>query len=193
MNVVAAPFLYVMPEVDAFYCFSQFVRIFCPLYFHPGIEGAFAGLKLLDEILKLVDPELYAYLISKGQKGEVYAMPPILSFSASSPPLEEVLKLWDFLFAFGVHLNIVCVASQIVCIREELLKEEKPNRLLRTMPPLEANLSISLTVQLVRQLPEELYEKLVVHPYKSSRDRKYNTLPKNFKGFAKSAPRLPFL
>jgi len=185
MNVVCAPFLYVMPEVDAFFAFSQLVKFNCPLYFNPGIEGAFAGLKLVDEILKLVDPELYIYLISKNLKADVYAMPPVLSFSASAPPLDELLRLWDFLFAFGVHLNIVCVVAQIVCIREELLNAEKPQKFLRTLPPLDSNLIISVAVQLVRQLPEDIYQQLVVHPVQSKKPyRKYNTLPKNFKATA---------
>jgi len=180
MNVLCAPFLYVMPEVDAFFAFSELVNHHCPLYCNTGIEGAYAGLKLVDEILKLVDPELYSYLISKNLKAEVYAMPPVLSFSASTPPLDELLRLWDFLFAFGVHLNVVCVVAQIVCMRDELLASEKPT--LRTLPPLDSNLVISVAVQLVRQLPEELYQQLVAHPIQSKKHiRKYNTLPKNFK------------
>ena len=46
MNVVCAPFLYVMPEVDAFFAFSQFVKFYVPLYFHPLIEGAYVGLNV---------------------------------------------------------------------------------------------------------------------------------------------------
>jgi len=167
-----------------FFSFSQLVKLYCPLYFNAGIEGAYAGLKLVDEILKVVDPELYSYLLSKNLKAEVYAMPPVLSFSASTPPLDELLRLWDFLFAFGVHLNIISVVAQIVCMREELLASDKPNQLLlyRTLPPLDANLIITVAVQLVRQLPEELYQQLVVHPVQSKKTfRKYNTLPKNFK------------
>eukprot|EP01114_Cavostelium_apophysatum_P010725 TRINITY_DN24831_c0_g1_i1.p1 TRINITY_DN24831_c0_g1~~TRINITY_DN24831_c0_g1_i1.p1 ORF type:complete len:355 (+),score=56.70 TRINITY_DN24831_c0_g1_i1:158-1066(+) len=112
MNVVCGTFLYVMPELDAFYAFSQFVKTYCPLYFHPGIEGAFAGLQLVDEILKVVDFELYSHLISKNLKADVYAMPPVLSFSACTPPLDELLHLWDFLIAFGLHLNLVCIETQ---------------------------------------------------------------------------------
>jgi len=182
MNVICAPFLYVMPEVDAFYAFSNMVKFYCPLYFNPGVEGAFTGLKLVDEILKLVDPELYIYLTSKDLKAEVYAMPPVLSFSAATPPLDELLRLWDFFFAFGVHLNVICVVAQIVCMREELLAASQPNKLLRTLPALESNLIISVAVQLVRQLPEDLYQQLVVHPVQSKKTfRKYSTLPKNFK------------
>lgn len=155
-------------------------------------------IQLLDEILKIVDYELYSHLISKNLKADVYAMPrilfgldtcyliflyltAILSFSASSPPLEELLKLWDFMIAFGPHLNVVSVAAQIVLIRAELLAAEQPNALLRTLPPLESNEIITLSVHLVRQLPDALYQQLVTHPYQSRKARKYNTLPKSFK------------
>eukprot|EP00027_Filamoeba_sp_ATCC50430_P018947 CAMPEP_0168565340 /NCGR_PEP_ID=MMETSP0413-20121227/13782_1 /TAXON_ID=136452 /ORGANISM="Filamoeba nolandi, Strain NC-AS-23-1" /LENGTH=417 /DNA_ID=CAMNT_0008597183 /DNA_START=173 /DNA_END=1426 /DNA_ORIENTATION=- len=164
MNAICAPFLYVMPELDAFFAFSKFAKFCSPLYFNPGIEGAFVGLELLDEILKLTDPDLYIHLLSKDLKAEMYAMPPILSFSGCTPPLEELLKLWDFLLAFGVHLNVVCVAAQILMIREDLLQAERPNP--RTLPPLDANSIISVSIQLVRQLPEELYGRLVSHPFK---------------------------
>lgn len=182
MNVVCAPFLYVMPELDAFSSFSHFIKNCAPVYFYPGIDGAFEGLKLLDEILRVVDPELYSHLLSKNLKADVYAMPPVLSFSACTPPLDELLRLWDFFIAFGVHLNVVCVAAQIILIREELLTNERPNTLLRTLPPLNTNSIISVAVQLVRQLPDELYKDLVVHPFQQKKNlRKYATLPKNFK------------
>lgn len=91
----------------------------------------------MDSILKIVDPELFAHLSSKGQLAETYAMPrnelfsenltniAVLSFSGCTPPLEELLKLWDFFFAFGVHLNIIAVVAQIILNREELLNSEK--------------------------------------------------------------------
>jgi len=33
MNIVASIFLYVMPEVDAFFALRQFVTQHCPLYY----------------------------------------------------------------------------------------------------------------------------------------------------------------
>jgi hypothetical protein len=77
-----------MPEVDAFFAFSRLVTFHAPLYFGLGIEGALAGVKvgnvshwthiifkLVDEILKLVDPTLYSHFISKEIRAIVYAMP----------------------------------------------------------------------------------------------------------------------
>lgn len=181
MNVVCAPFLYVMPELDAFYAFSNFIKIYCPLYFYAGIDGAYAGIQILDEILQVVDSELYAFLDSKKIKPSVFAMPPILSFSASTPPLEELLKLWDFLLAFGVHMNIVCVAAQIVLIRDQLMNSDRPNNLLRTLPPLDTNSILTVAISLVRQLPDELYKELVTHPWRPKKKSKFKTLPRNFK------------
>ena len=89
MNVLAAPFLYCMPEIDAFYSFAKFVRCRCPTYVQPLLEGVHEGVKLLDEILEIVDSELFLYLQSKNLKAEVYAFPTVMTFSACTPPLLE--------------------------------------------------------------------------------------------------------
>lgn len=47
MNVLAAPFLYIMPsEVEAFYAFSKFIEQCCPLYVQPTLDGVHQGLKV---------------------------------------------------------------------------------------------------------------------------------------------------
>ncbi|KAF7419456.1 hypothetical protein PC9H_002046 [Pleurotus ostreatus] len=166
MNVLAAPFLYTMPsELEAFYCFSKFIEESCPLYVQPTLEGVHRGLKLLDRCLKIVDPELYAHLRSKNLSAEIYAFPSVLTLCACTPPLDQVLQLWDFLLAFGVHLNVLCVIAQLLLIREDVMSSPSPMRLLRTFPPLEALPVVGIAVTLVRDLPTELYEELVRHPY----------------------------
>lgn len=79
-------------ELEAFYCFAKFIEESCPLYVQPTLEGVHCGLKvrsrvssaavcdaytsqLLDRCLKIVDPELYAYLRSKNLSAEIYAFP----------------------------------------------------------------------------------------------------------------------
>nr|GAT57749.1 bub2 protein [Mycena chlorophos] len=169
MNVLAAPFLYTMPsEVEAFYCFSKFIEESCPLYVQPTLEGVHRGLKLLDRCLKIVDPELYSYLRSKNLSAEIYAFPSVLTLCACTPPLDQVLKLWDFLLAFGVHLNILCVIAQLLLIRDDVMASSSPMRLLRTFPALDAQSVIGITVTLVRDLPAPLYDELVKHPYEIS-------------------------
>jgi cell cycle arrest protein BUB2 len=166
MNVLAAPFLYTMPsELEAFFCFAKFIEESCPLYVQPTLEGVHRGLRLLDRCLKIVDPELFNYLRSKNLSAELYAFPSILTLCACTPPLDQVLQLWDFLLAFGVHLNVLCVIAQLLLIREDVMASSSPMRLLRTFPPLEALPVIGIAVTLVRDLPSELYDELVRHPY----------------------------
>ncbi|KIO30470.1 hypothetical protein M407DRAFT_69212 [Tulasnella calospora MUT 4182] len=166
MNVLAAPFLYTMPsEVEAFAAFSKFIEVHCPLYVQPTLEGVHRGLRLLDQCLQIVDSELYGYLRKKNLSAELYAFPSVLTLCACTPPLDQVLQLWDFLLAFGVHLNVLCVIAQLLLIREEVMASPSPMKLLRTFPPLEALPVIGIAVALVRDIPEDLYDELVRHPY----------------------------
>ncbi|KAL4080339.1 rab-GTPase-TBC domain-containing protein [Scleroderma yunnanense] len=187
MNVLAAPFLYTMPsELEAFFCFAKFIEEACPLYVQPTLEGVHKGLKLLDRCLKIVDPELFNYLRMKNLSAEIYAFPcpflslptpvrplslilllivAVLTLCACTPPLDQVLRLWDFLLAFGVHLNVLCVIAQLLLMRDEVMSSSSPMRLLRTFPPLEAIPVIGIAVTLVRDLPADLYDELVRHPY----------------------------
>lgn len=54
MNVIAGPFLYVMPELDSFACFCKLVTYHCPRYVSPNLIGVHDACSLLDECLKIV-------------------------------------------------------------------------------------------------------------------------------------------
>ncbi|KAI8455339.1 rab-GTPase-TBC domain-containing protein [Phakopsora pachyrhizi] len=166
MNVLAAPFLYTMPsELEAFYSFTRFIEFHCPLYVQPTLEGVHRGLKLLDECLKIVDRELFDYLRSKNLAAEIYAFPSVLTFCACTKPLDQVLQLWDYLLAFGVGLNVLCVISQLYMMRDRVLAHPSPMAILRKFPNLEAREVIMLTNVFIRELPKGLYDKLVKHPF----------------------------
>lgn len=46
MNVVVGVFLYVFPELEAFFAAATFLKTNCPLYCTKDIEGAYAGLEV---------------------------------------------------------------------------------------------------------------------------------------------------
>eukprot|EP01111_Echinosteliopsis_oligospora_P013858 TRINITY_DN5083_c0_g1_i2.p1 TRINITY_DN5083_c0_g1~~TRINITY_DN5083_c0_g1_i2.p1 ORF type:complete len:328 (-),score=60.55 TRINITY_DN5083_c0_g1_i2:132-1115(-) len=163
MNTLMAPFLYILPEVDAFYAFGSFILEHCYLYVVPNIQGVHTGLKLMDKILHIVDPELYRHLHNFNFNPE-FLMHSILSLGTGTPPLDQVLHLWDFFFAFGIHLNVVSTVAQLVLMRDTLLNHTSPCSVLRSLPPLQAQHIITLTVQLVNQLPGDLYNMLAAHP-----------------------------
>ena len=165
LNVIAGLFLLTMPELDAFHALSQLLTRFCPLYFNGSLDGARAGAKLLDEFLECVDPQLYHHLSHHGLYAEIYAFPSILSFCACTPPVDEVLRLWDAYLSFGLHLNISCCVAQVIGIRDILLNDESPMKHLRKLPDINARLVLSLAIPLLLQIPTDLYQRLTNHFY----------------------------
>ncbi|KAI8832201.1 rab-GTPase-TBC domain-containing protein [Chytridium lagenaria] len=165
MNVMLAPFLYVMPELDAYFTFTSFIHHTCPLYVQPALEGVHCGIKLLEKCMKIADPALYRSLRSKNLHPITYAFPSVMTFCACTQPLTEVLKLWDFLLSYGVHLNILCIIAQLILIREELINSPSPIKLLRTLPDLHAKPIVTMALSLIPLLPDSLYDMLVRHPF----------------------------
>lgn len=126
MNVLCAPFLYASrSEVEAFALFHHFVTVECPGYVRGAMDGVHRGLKLVDKCLEIVEPKLANHLFSKGLHAELYAFPSVLTLCACTPPLPEVLHLWDFLFAYGPHLNILCIVAQLIRMRDTILASPK--------------------------------------------------------------------
>jgi cell cycle arrest protein BUB2 len=122
MNVLAAPFLYAArSESEAFVAFYRFITVECPGYVRGAMDGVHKGLALVDKVLAIVDPRLSLYLIGKGMTAELYAFPSVLTLCACTPPLPEVLRLWDFLFAYGPHLNILCIVAQLLMLRSSIM------------------------------------------------------------------------
>lgn len=126
MNVLAAPFLYAArSESEAFTAFHRFITHECPGYVRGAMDGVHKGLALVDKVLAIVDPKLSLYLTGKGMNAELYAFPSVLTLCACTPPLPEVLRLWDFLFAYGAHLNILCIVAQLVILRNSILSSPR--------------------------------------------------------------------
>lgn len=122
MNVLCAPFLYAArSETEAFVAFHRFITKECPGYVRGAMDGVHKGLVLVDKCLAIVDPKLAQYLRSKGMTAEIYAFASVLTMCACTPPLPEVLQLWDFLFAYGAHLNILCICAQLLMMKDTLL------------------------------------------------------------------------
>lgn len=164
MNVLAAPFLYAArSEAEAFVAFHSLLTRECPGYIRGAMDGVHRGLALVDKVLAIVDPKLSMYLTSKGLSAEIYAFPSVLTLCACTPPLPEVLRLWDFLFAYGPHLNIVCIVAQLTIMRSQILQSQSPNKLLRSFPQLNADLVKSITISIIKKIPDDVYEEIATH------------------------------
>ncbi|KAM0792399.1 hypothetical protein ACM66B_005078 [Microbotryomycetes sp. NB124-2] len=165
MNVYAGIFLRVMgSELEAAACVTVMVEKSAPRYVLPNLDGVHDGLELIDRCLALIDPDLYKHLQKHGIKAELFAFAPVLTFSASTRPLNEVVALWDFLLAWGVGLNILCVVAQLSLMRDRLLSSNGPMTLLGSLPKLDTKAIIPLAVQYVTEIPRDLYGAIVKHP-----------------------------
>ena len=126
MNVLSAPFLYASrTEPQAFVAFYRFITRECPGYIRGAMDGVHKGVALVERCLAIADPKLSTYLRSRGVKAQIYAFASVLTMSACTPPLPEVLLLWDFLFSYGSHLNILCICAQLQMMREELMIDSR--------------------------------------------------------------------
>ncbi|KAI1461640.1 TBC-domain-containing protein [Annulohypoxylon moriforme] len=164
MNVLAAPFLYAArSEVEAFASFHTLLTKECPGYIRGAMDGVHRGLALVDKVLGIVDPKLSFHLKSKALSAEIYAFPSVLTLCACTPPLPEVLKHWDFLFAYGPHLNILCIVAQLIMMRNELLTTANPNKLLRSFPALRAEMIKRTTLAIIKMIPADVYAEIVKH------------------------------
>ncbi|PNS20255.1 Cell division control protein 16 [Sphaceloma murrayae] len=164
MNVLAAPFLYAArSEAEAFAAFDRFINFEVPGYVRGSMEGVHKGLSLVDRILAIVDPKLCSYLSGKGLEARIYGFASVLTMCACTPPLPEVLQLWDFYFAFGSHMNLFCIVAQLVLIRDQILNSPSPNQILRSFPPLQAASIKAYAINFVRKIPRELYEEILNH------------------------------
>ncbi|OTA92063.1 hypothetical protein M434DRAFT_75236 [Hypoxylon sp. CO27-5] len=164
MNVLAAPFLYAArSEVEAFSAFYTLLTKECPGYIRGAMDGVHRGLALVDRVLSIVDPRLSSHLQSKGLSAEIYAFPSVLTLCACTPPLPEVLKHWDFLFAYGPHLNILCIVAQLIMMRNELLLSINPNKLLRSFPALRAEMVKRTALAILKMIPDDVYSDIVKH------------------------------
>jgi cell cycle arrest protein BUB2 len=89
--------------------------------------------------------------------------------------LNEILKLWDFFFAFGFHLIPVVLVSLIVSKRNEFLKMNESNiRSIMTYAPktneffnegFDSKKLIRLTINFIRELPNDILSNLDKHTY----------------------------
>lgn len=128
MNVLAAPFLFLMPEVDAYYAFMTLITRHCPRYIASNLDGTHHGCSLVDRVLEILDPELHQHIIEKTLLPEIFAFQFIMTLLANMSPLTEVIKVWDVIFAFGIHIDILLVTCHIMLMRNEILAEQQAFR-----------------------------------------------------------------
>ncbi|CAL9727575.1 mitotic check point protein Bub2p [Monosporozyma unispora] len=164
MNILLAPLLYTCPsEPMAFKLFSTLCYSIIPTYITHNLIGVANGAKLLDICLKLIDPKLSKFLSDNLLTAEIYGMASILTLSSCNKPLHQVCKLWDFMFAYGFHMNILFIIGMLVKIRKKIFNADSPMNLLKDLPPFDADEIIRVGVGFLPKIPSRIYTLLVEH------------------------------
>ena len=170
MSLLAAPFLYVMPEPDAFHCFRVFLQEKVPAYVN-RYAGARKACELLDKCLLETCPELHALFANHGLNPEVYAFPSVSSLGACVQPMSDTVRLWDIQLAFGVHMHLLFTLARLLIASTSILTTAKKTsaaplitRELEQGLGLDAETVLARAVPLASELSPELYKQLLSHP-----------------------------
>ncbi|MES1907271.1 MAG: hypothetical protein MHM6MM_000425 [Cercozoa sp. M6MM] len=167
MNLIAAPFLAMLPELDAFFAVSIFLRQWVPTYWVtvPGhaMPGVHAGVQLAWNTLEKCDPELFKALKKRKLPPNLYFYPFINSCMMCCPPFREALKLFDFVLAFGPQTIPLCAVALAVIYRKELMGASNPTKVMgaNSFPRLEAGRVIRLVVQFLQHYAKDEELKLL--------------------------------
>lgn len=123
--------LFWLPPAIHHRCCSFFALVVngIPSFFAPGQQVVRAGCALADAVLAHVDPHLHRHFLRHygpaATHAELLFFARVASMYASRPPLRRVVRLWDGILAFGVHLLPVLCAAEAVARRSELLAAER--------------------------------------------------------------------
>ena len=155
-----------MPELDAFTTFSCLVTKHFPRYLFMNLEGTHHGCELVEKCLKTLDPILFGHL-NKTLDSKIYAFPKILTLLASMKPFDEVLKLWDAIFAFGIHIHIIILCVHMISIREQILKETSAYHMQKIIDDhsIDSEILIKGAIVLINFIPSVIHEELILHTF----------------------------
>lgn len=107
-----------MPEAEAWTAMCLMLHKMCPRYC--GIAGgSYDGDILVRRIIESVDKELANKIALVPLS--VFTHQVLHGFCTIYPPLSEVMKLWDLILAFGVHMSTIFTACMVILRRDEIL------------------------------------------------------------------------
>jgi len=160
-----------LPEVLAFRCMRRFAGKICPGYMQKGNPSAHKALELLKNCMsETADGVLRTLQKHIPIENPLYtiAFSPLLSFSASLRPLDEIRYLWDFILLFGTHLNILFVLGYILTQSEDIMKAGSANEIQRMFDPrnprnVHSRSVVNVAFKMLPNISPELYDALKKH------------------------------
>ena len=180
MNALAGGLLFVMPEIDAFHTFTILINKICPTYWiskkhanakgGSALPGAHAGAVLVDVVLGIIDPKLREHILDAPVfHPSIYYFPAISSLLGCAPPFDELVRLWDFLFTFGVYNIVLCVVAHLINHRSKILETQSQDLLQSHVgqhwQKINSNQIISTTMNILPKVRsnEKVWKQIIYH------------------------------
>lgn len=169
MNVILAPIL-TMTDIEPI-AYAIFDKLMLKLnnYYNESLslDRIHNGCKLVETVLSKIDPKLYKKFNKLSYPLHLLVVPSIMTLSGNAEPVTEVLKMWDFIIAYGVHLNVLFIVAQLVIVRDTILKinsEEELFNYLRKMPKLDDGMRVvKLGIGFIDRLGRDFLQELIDH------------------------------
>lgn len=171
MNVLLAPILITCDiEPLSYLLFETLMLDKLSGYFNESLalDNIHKGCKLVENVLKYIDPSLYAKLNKKMKYPLQYVvMPFVMTLSASAEPIEEVIKIWDYMMAYGCHMNVLFTVAQLVMWRDHIFKlktEEEIISFMNNLPKIENGMHVvRLGIGLIDKLDVSVLSEILDH------------------------------
>jgi hypothetical protein len=144
---------------------EAFVKAHCAYFQRGSVSDAlFVGCELVHKCLRDHDPELCDRLVAAKLPVQ-FVLSSVMTFSADSPPLREVVSLWDYMFATGTHLNVFLITARLMLARATLLQPTNVTKMLgKDLPRVnDANAVIALATQLYLRSSRKLIDRCKRH------------------------------
>jgi len=146
MNAICGIVLLELNEIDATALLLALLEKHCPLYLNSTLDSVYIGCMLVDQVLHIVDVDLFKFLSKFKLSGQIYCFPWLLSLGSCWSPHSEAVKLFDFLFAKvfqlielrgstvgklqltacqGVHWIVMCSVARVVSLRADLFASDR--------------------------------------------------------------------
>eukprot|EP01031_Cornospumella_fuschlensis_P027171 gene27171-32825_t len=128
-------------------------------------HGYVQGSAIASKCLAVIDKPLHTHIINKLRDFSVFSIRFILTLMANTQPLAEVIKLWDAIFAFGVHFGILVFCAYLSQLRVRILAEKSAYNIscIIQQGTLDGRALVELALTFVPQIPAELMDELVKH------------------------------
>ncbi|CCH59955.1 hypothetical protein TBLA_0C01400 [Henningerozyma blattae CBS 6284] len=150
-------------EPMAFRMFSVLCHSTMPCYFQKNSPGVRNGTQLLKICLHSIDPQYAEYFQNSPYPLECYTSLCITTFCSCLNPKYEVCILWDFMFAFGFHLNILFVVTLLIQLKDDIIHNKIPPHFISEINNFSAVNLFRSSSRYIAYLPEGVYELLVRH------------------------------